>query len=191
MQGQPATVAVLGGGVGGLTAAHELAERGLSVTVFEAADSLGGKSKSHAYKPTPGVSLPAEHGFRYVPGFYRHLRDTLKRIPRTTARRSPTICSLPRRRWSAADYVRTETDLTTMESANEAGRRAARAILEDVGAYALPRVWRLAESRVFEPIKRFDDRAFRLGLPHPGELERELRSELPVQTDLLPGQLFR
>ena len=82
MRGDTATIAVLGGGVGGLTAAHELAERGLSVTVYEAADRLGGKAKSHAYRPTPDVALPAEHGFRYVPGFYRHLRDTLARIPR-------------------------------------------------------------------------------------------------------------
>ena len=34
-------VAVLGGGVAGLTAAHELAERGFEVTVYEARDRLG------------------------------------------------------------------------------------------------------------------------------------------------------
>ena len=91
----------------------------------------------------------------------------------------------------AADYVRTETDLATMESANEAGRRAARAILEDVGANHLPRVWDLSEPRVFEPIKRFDDTAFRLGLPHPGELEREVRGGLLPRANSLCGRLFR
>jgi uncharacterized protein with NAD-binding domain and iron-sulfur cluster len=75
---------VLGGGVAGLSAAHELSERGFSVTVYEARSRFGGKARS---VPVPGsgssgrVSLPAEHGFRFFPGFYRHLPDTMKRIP--------------------------------------------------------------------------------------------------------------
>jgi uncharacterized protein with NAD-binding domain and iron-sulfur cluster len=76
-------VAVLGGGVAGLTAAHELAERGFEVTVYEARDRLGGKARS---LPVPGSGtdgrrdLPAEHGFRFFPGFYRHVPDTMRRI---------------------------------------------------------------------------------------------------------------
>jgi uncharacterized protein with NAD-binding domain and iron-sulfur cluster len=79
-----ASVAVLGGGVGGLSAAHELVERGFSVTVYESRAGFGGKSRSI---PVPGsassgrANLPAEHGFRFFPGFYRHLPDTLSRIP--------------------------------------------------------------------------------------------------------------
>ena len=78
------TVAVLGGGVGGLSAAHELAERGFAVTVYEARADFGGKARS---MPVPGsgtggrADLPAEHGFRFFPGFYRHLPDTMARIP--------------------------------------------------------------------------------------------------------------
>lgn len=78
------TVAILGGGVGGLSAAHELAERGFDVTVYEARPDLGGKARS---MPVPGsggggrADLPAEHGFRFFPGFYRHLPDTMRRIP--------------------------------------------------------------------------------------------------------------
>ncbi|MDA0163565.1 FAD-dependent oxidoreductase [Solirubrobacter ginsenosidimutans] len=71
------TVAVLGGGVGGLSAAHELAERGFSVTVYEKRALPGGKARSY---PTPD-GLPAEHGFRFFPAFYRHLPDTMARIP--------------------------------------------------------------------------------------------------------------
>src|SRR3954452_23238225 len=76
-------VAVLGGGVAGLTAAHELIERGFDVVVLEARDILGGKARS---LPVPGSGtdgrrdLPAEHGFRFFPGFYRHLPDTMRRI---------------------------------------------------------------------------------------------------------------
>jgi uncharacterized protein with NAD-binding domain and iron-sulfur cluster len=77
-------VAVLGGGVGGLSAAHELAERGFEVTIYEQRDAFGGKARS---MPVPGsgtggrADLPAEHGFRFFPGFYRHLPDTMARIP--------------------------------------------------------------------------------------------------------------
>jgi len=78
------SVAVLGGGVAGLTAAHELSERGFDVVVLEARDLPGGKARS---LPVPGSGaggrkdLPAEHGFRFFPGFYQHLPDTMRRIP--------------------------------------------------------------------------------------------------------------
>ena len=78
------SVAILGGGVGGLTAAHELVERGFDVTVYEARAEPGGKARS---MPVPGsgtggrADLPAEHGFRFFPGFYRHVPDTMRRIP--------------------------------------------------------------------------------------------------------------
>ncbi len=42
------TVAVLGGGVAGLSAAHELAERGFTVTVYEQRDAPGGKAVKDA-----------------------------------------------------------------------------------------------------------------------------------------------
>ncbi|WP_344094602.1 hydroxysqualene dehydroxylase, partial [Streptomyces stramineus] len=76
-------VAVLGGGVAGLTAAHELAERGFDVTVYEK-KAPGGKARS---MDVPGSAkgnrrpLPGEHGFRFFPGFYRNLPDTMRRIP--------------------------------------------------------------------------------------------------------------
>jgi uncharacterized protein with NAD-binding domain and iron-sulfur cluster len=79
-----ATVLVLGGGVAGMTAAHELAERGFSVTVIEARSVPGGKARSiPVFGSGQGgrEDLPAEHGFRFFPGFYRHLPDTMRRIP--------------------------------------------------------------------------------------------------------------
>jgi 15-cis-phytoene desaturase len=79
-----ATVAILGGGVGGLSAAHELVERGFAVTVYERTNVFGGKARS-IYVPNTGTGgrkdLPGEHGFRFFPAFYKHLPDTLMRIP--------------------------------------------------------------------------------------------------------------
>ncbi|KRA37470.1 MULTISPECIES: hydroxysqualene dehydroxylase [unclassified Nocardioides] len=76
-------VAVLGGGMAGLTAAHELVERGFTVTVFEPS-AWGGKARSIPVAGT-GVGgradLPGEHGFRFFPGFYHHVPDTMRRIP--------------------------------------------------------------------------------------------------------------
>ena len=83
MQSKP-TVAVLGGGVGGLSAAHELGERGFAVAVYERQASFGGKARSMAVpgSGTEGrLDLPGEHGFRFFPGFYKHLPDTMSRIP--------------------------------------------------------------------------------------------------------------
>jgi len=80
----PETVAVLGGGVGGLSAAHELIERGFHVEVYERKAVLGGKARSI---PVTGSGtggrddLPGEHGFRFFPGFYKHVIDTMRRIP--------------------------------------------------------------------------------------------------------------
>ncbi|MFS3127893.1 FAD-dependent oxidoreductase [Nocardioides sp. Bht2] len=76
-------VAVLGGGMAGLTAAHELVERGFKVTVFEPS-AWGGKARSI---PVPNTArggrrdLPGEHGFRFFPGFYHHVPNTMRRIP--------------------------------------------------------------------------------------------------------------
>ena len=77
-------VAILGGGVAGLSAAHELVERGFRVCVYEAMQGPGGKARS-IFVPGSGKEgrrdLPGEHGFRFFPSFYRHLPDTMKRIP--------------------------------------------------------------------------------------------------------------
>ncbi len=78
------TVAILGGGVGGLSAAHELAERGFAVSVYERQAAFGGKARSISV-PGTGTGgrkdLPGEHGFRFFPGFYKHVTDTMSRIP--------------------------------------------------------------------------------------------------------------
>ena len=78
------SVLILGGGIGGLSAAHELLERGFAVTVLEGRDVPGGKARSLLVPDSavpPKQPLPGEHGFRFFPGFYRHIIDTMARTP--------------------------------------------------------------------------------------------------------------
>ena len=93
----PTKVIVLGGGVAGMSAAHELIERGFDVVVLELRDIPGGKARSipviddgagtsgHERADTGVKSiqhrLPGEHGFRFFPGFYKHVIDTMRRTP--------------------------------------------------------------------------------------------------------------
>ena len=79
-------VIVIGGGVAGMSAAHELAERGFDVEIYETQlTEVGGKARAvdvpDTANPVTGKSLPGEHGFRFFPGFYKHVTDTMKRIP--------------------------------------------------------------------------------------------------------------
>ena len=108
----PTRVIVLGGGVAGMSAAHELIERGFEVVVLERRDIAGGKARSipgsttaparadtNARTPAQiSARLPGEHGFRFFPGFYKHVIDTMRRIPSFDGRQ--------RRRSPGADDTR-------------------------------------------------------------------------------------
>lgn len=78
-------VAIIGGGVGGLSAAHELVTRGFEVEVYELHCIPGGKARSYGVKGTAEGEgqhdLPAEHGFRFFPGYYKHVIDTMAHTP--------------------------------------------------------------------------------------------------------------
>jgi uncharacterized protein with NAD-binding domain and iron-sulfur cluster len=82
----PKKVVIVGGGVAGLSAAHELIERGFEVHVYERRPYFGGKAASYRVPQGNGANaqgegLPGEHGFRFFPGWYRHLTHTMTRIP--------------------------------------------------------------------------------------------------------------
>jgi uncharacterized protein with NAD-binding domain and iron-sulfur cluster len=71
-------VRIFGGGVAGLTVAHELACRdGFEVVVHEPRPDFGGKARSQF-----SDGLPGEHGFRFFPGWYLHVTDIMRRVPR-------------------------------------------------------------------------------------------------------------
>ncbi|MBV8796428.1 MAG: FAD-dependent oxidoreductase, partial [Hyphomicrobiales bacterium] len=100
----PTRVVVLGGGVAGMSAAHELVERGFEVTVLERTELAGGKARSipvaddgegrSGHQLASGAAgpiehrLPGEHGFRFFPGFYKHVVDTMRRIPSFDGRKA-------------------------------------------------------------------------------------------------------
>ena len=82
--GRKPKVIVVGGGVAGLSAAHMLIDRGYDVEVYERHCIPGGKARSYGVAETGKDgrhNLPAEHGFRFVPGYYRHLPETMHEIP--------------------------------------------------------------------------------------------------------------
>jgi geranylgeranyl pyrophosphate synthase/uncharacterized protein with NAD-binding domain and iron-sulfur cluster len=100
----PTRVIILGGGVAGMSAAHELIERGFEVVVLERSELAGGKARSmpvvddgegtSGHQLASGAvgsvdhRLPGEHGFRFFPGFYKHVVDTMRRTPSFDGRKA-------------------------------------------------------------------------------------------------------
>jgi uncharacterized protein with NAD-binding domain and iron-sulfur cluster len=67
----------------------------------------------------------------------------------------------------ASDYVRTYTDLATMEGANEAARRAVNCLLLATGSKApAAQLWPLSEPEFLKPLQEIDRIRFRLGQAH-------------------------
>ncbi len=69
-----------------MSAAHMLARRGFQVTVYDRnIQYVGGKARSvdvpDTDTPAGNKPLPGEHGFRFFPGFYKHLFETMQEIP--------------------------------------------------------------------------------------------------------------
>jgi hypothetical protein len=77
----------------------------------------------------------------------------------------------------ASDYVKTKTDLATMEAANEAARRAVNGILQSRQSKRPPcALFSFEEPAVFAPFKAIDRQLFHLGMPHPSFLVDPLLS---------------
>ena len=101
------SVMVLGGGVGGLSAAHELAARGFDVTVIEHREVPGGKARSMLVADSarpPMLPLPGEHGFRFFPHFYRHIIDTMQSTPVGNGNASDNLCFASREMLAVSGY---------------------------------------------------------------------------------------
>ncbi|MEU8299298.1 FAD-dependent oxidoreductase [Micromonospora sp. NPDC048909] len=75
----PAAAVVVGGGIAGMSAAVVLAERGVRVTVLEAAATLGGRLGAWPEALADGVQQ-VEHGFHAFFRQYYNWRSVLRRI---------------------------------------------------------------------------------------------------------------
>ena len=73
-------VAVIGGGLAGLTAAEVLARRGFAVTLFERDAKLGGKLAGWTERLPDGFVASIEHGFHAFFRQYYNLRAWLERL---------------------------------------------------------------------------------------------------------------
>jgi isorenieratene synthase len=73
-------VAVVGGGLAGISAAVTLAERGFRVTLHEANAWLGGKLGAWEHTFEDGTTAPMEHGFHAFFPNYHNLNRFLRRL---------------------------------------------------------------------------------------------------------------
>ncbi|GAB4393263.1 MAG: NAD(P)/FAD-dependent oxidoreductase [Gammaproteobacteria bacterium] len=79
---QPKSVAVVGAGLAGMTAAVYLADRGFNVTVIEANDYLGGKLGSWPVEFEDGFKANVEHGYH---GFFKQYYNSLAWLSKINA----------------------------------------------------------------------------------------------------------
>jgi hypothetical protein len=179
------SIAIIGGGVAGLSAAHELAERGFAVTVYEDIISNWDVPGGFIDKPARECSrdevraevwaqLKAHLTTRGTPPFRDdalvdwYLADSIEHRPDGTVVNQEPLLINTAGSWKyrpeavtritnfflAGDYVRTNTDIATMESANEAARRAVNGVLDAAGL-SDPRctIWDLDEPAAFKPLQ--------------------------------------
>jgi isorenieratene synthase len=97
---------VVGGGVAGISAAVVLAERGVAVTLLEAAPTLGGRLGAWPHTLPDGTEQVVEHGFH---AFFRHYytwRAVLRRIdPQLSFLRPVGGYPVISRRWPPEDLT--------------------------------------------------------------------------------------
>lgn len=102
-------------------------------------------------------------------GAQRVLNDTPLFIqhPGEWAERPDSRTAIPNL-FLAGDWVRTNINVTTMEGANEAGRRAANALLDAAGSTASPAgLWSLYVPPEYESFRSIDRELYRQGRPNP------------------------
>ncbi|BFL83726.1 hypothetical protein LFREDSHE_21760 [Shewanella baltica] len=83
------SVAIFGGGIAGLTAAHEFAKLGYQVKVFEANADAGGFFRSARRKEDQG--MPSEYSWHGMGPWYNNFFELIKEIPLMSTPASMTI----------------------------------------------------------------------------------------------------
>jgi uncharacterized protein with NAD-binding domain and iron-sulfur cluster len=100
-----------------------------------------------------------------LPGFETNAEPLLVNYVDTWRLRPDATTRIPNL-FLASDYIRTFTDLATMEAANEAARRAVNGIVQASGA-AVPlcQLWNLHEPELLAPLRAYDRVRYQQGLP--------------------------
>ncbi|TDB72769.1 FAD-dependent oxidoreductase [Micromonospora sp. KC721] len=103
---RPTTALVVGGGIAGMSAAVVLAERGIRVTVLEAAPALGGRLGAWPEVLADGIQVN-EHGFHAFFRQYYNWRSIMRRIDPALAFLKP-VAGYPvlSGRWPAEEFGR-------------------------------------------------------------------------------------
>lgn len=70
-------IAIFGGGITGLTIAHELNKNGYDIEIYELSSNIGGMAKSKR----DNLYISNEHSFRTITNSYYNTIDILKQIP--------------------------------------------------------------------------------------------------------------
>ena len=104
------------------------------------------------------------------PGFLRNTEPLLVNLIDTWALRPEATTAIPNL-FLASDYVRTNTDVATMEAANEAARRAVNGLLDAVNYEgARCEIWPVHEPEILAPWRLYDAGRYAAGLPWDGAL---------------------
>jgi geranylgeranyl pyrophosphate synthase len=99
------------------------------------------------------------------PGWLRNIEPLLVNLVDSWALRPQATTAIPNL-FLASDYVRTYTDLATMEGANEAARRAVNGLLDAVNFDGSRcELWPLHEPEVLAPWRLYDAARYQAGLP--------------------------
>jgi len=114
----------------------------------------------HSWFLDPDIEKDATH-----PGVLRNVEPLLVNLVDTWALRPEATTAIPNL-FLASDYVRTYTDLATMEGANEAARRAVNGLLDAVN-FDGPRcaLWNLHEPAILAPWRLYDSARYEAGQP--------------------------
>ena len=155
-----------GAGIGWTPRRAVLARRGRPRDV-ETAQAVDQCRQGTAARRRPALVVPRP-GHRHrpdTPGFLQNAEPLLVNLIDTWALRPEATTAIPNL-FLASDYVRTHTDLATMEGANEAARRAVNGLLDAV-KFDGPRcdVWPLHEARGPRTMAAARRRAIEAGLP--------------------------
>ena len=110
---------------------------------------------------TRGIWIPTSSDDPAHPGFLQNTEPLLVNLMDTWTLRPEATTAIPNL-FLASDYVRTYTDLATMEGANEAARRAVNGIL-DAAKFDGARcdLWPLHEPEILAPWRLHDAARYR------------------------------